>query len=224
MATIEQIKQLLDEQKEEIVAEITGKLEARLTDIDAKITTLTATSGEHTTNINSNTDRITQLENELKTLRDDLDDQVNRGMRNNIIIKGLPGKEDSAETKRKVVKILDELDNCQEGRTYLHEIERAHRMGDGEKDGRHIVVRVYNSELVKHFCKKARLLRMNDDSYKLNLEQQFSPTLTDRRNTAMLKRRELFEQRKITKGFVNYPAKLIVMYPGDTTYKVHEKF
>ena len=37
-------------------------------------------------------------------------------------------------------------------------------------------------------------------------------------------RKTLKSSKTITKGFVSYPAKLVVMYAGENTYKVHRDF
>ena len=72
--------------------------------------------------------------------------------------------------------------------------------------------------------KKARLLRLSDRTVRFSLEHQFSDLVTDRQNQAKIKRRELVDDGTIVSGFVEYPARLMVKYQGETTYKLYENF
>ena len=49
MATLDQIQQLLRQQKEEIVAEITNNIQQQLQDVNTKLTAITEQTNENTT-------------------------------------------------------------------------------------------------------------------------------------------------------------------------------
>ena len=146
-----------------------------------------------------------------------------------------PGDEKSwDDTKKIVAGVLAELDNSNDGTKYENLIERAHRHGKTEQQNtngdhysaknRTIYARLYNSEDVKYFVKKARLLRVANKRYTINVEQQFTEKLKTRRNDAMLERRKLLDEKTITSGFLDYPAKLMVKFTGDSKYKLHSTF
>ena len=80
-----------------------------------------------------------------------------------------------------------------------------------------IYTRQYNSENVKFYIKKARLLRLSDRTVRFSLEQQFSDLVTDPQNLAKIKRQELVNDSTIVSGFIEYPARLMVKYKGEKT-------
>ena len=77
---------------------------------------------------------------------------------------------------------------------------------------------------MKYFVKKARLTRVANKRYAISIEQQFSEKLKARRNMAMMKTRDLLADKTIISGFLEYPAKLMVKFTGDTKYKTHSVF
>ena len=237
MATIEQIKQLLKDQKDEIVAEITSKIQLQIQDVNDKLAAISERTDENSTYITDHGARIKTLEDEMRKVQDELDDQVNRNLRNNLVIKNVPGDEKSwDETKKVVADLLAELDEHNgDGNKYQALIERAHRHGKNEQSNangdhhyatknRTIYARLYNSEDTKYFVKKARLLRVANKRYTISVEQQFTEKLKARRNDAMLERRKLLDDKTISSGFLDYPAKLMVKFTGDTKYKLHSTF
>ena len=50
------------------------------------------------------------------------------------------------------------------------------------------------------------------------VEPQFGPITTWRRNQALKLRKEMKAKKEILKGYVDYPAKLMVLYPGAIKY------
>ena len=237
MATLNEIRELLNDQKNEIIGTLTAKIDS----LEVKLTEQQELINGHTTQLLDHETRLKRLEKDLKAVIEKqaktiakLDDQVNRSLRNNIVIRGLPGEEKMEETKSLVAKLFSKLDNGKPNdKTFEMAIERAHRQGDqgdnqdeGKKrDGpRHIVARLYCSEAVKHYEKQARLLRMADPNFHIQVSQQYSDAVTDRRNQAMIKRRELIDAGEINAAFLDYPAKLKVRKDGQKYFKLYQEF
>ena len=76
---------------------------------------------------------FTEKYNELE---DKIEDQINRGMRNNLIIKGLPEDENESweETKRIVSDTLRKFN--EDNSPAINQIERAHRSSAKKTPGR----------------------------------------------------------------------------------------
>ena len=69
------------------------------------------------------------------------------------------------------------------------------------------------------------LARKNYKTAKIFVDQRYGPDTTWRRNQAMAARKELKAQGAIVKGFVKYPAKLLVKYTlADEHYSTHKDF
>ena len=228
MATLEQIRKLLQEQKTDIVTSISEKITA----LDDKITSLTTISNNHTTQLTSHETRLAILEKDMQLTIEKQEDQINRSLRNNIVLKNVEGDEKAwEETKLVVAKILCRLegDDPQNADSYLSAIERAHRgkRSDQQRNRsspRTIYARLYCSEDVKNYVDKARLLRIANKNFQITVEQQFSELVQKRRNTAKMKRKELVANKEIVSGFVEYPTKLMIKRDGDLKYTLFEAF
>ena len=229
--TIRDYQGLLIEMKDSIITTLTLKID----ELDAKITRLTDITTAHADQLKGHEERITQLENDLKAvvekqkiIIEKQDDQINRSLRNNIVLKNVPGEDKNFdETKAVVAKLLCEMDNGEPtDESYINSIERAHRMGEVTSDGRPrpIVARLYCSEAVKHYVKKARIIRIQDKRYTIFADQQFSELITARRNQAMIKRRDLINAGTFASGYVDYPAKLMMKNKNDKYCKLYESF
>ena len=171
--------------------------------------------------------RALRLENE--TLKSDLDDQVNRGMRNNLIIKGIPeeDKEDDEATRKIVCEALATLTTEYAADDIEDLLDRTHRGGKRQRNNqgpeparpRNIYMNFISSFHVDHFMKAVR----TEKPY-FKLERQFSKPVTDRRNLAMLERRKLLTNKQIKSGYLEYPARLMVKSDGDENYRLHKDF
>ena len=112
------------------MTELSSKIQQQIQDVNDKLATLTEKTDNHGEYITDHRARIRSLEAELKKVQDDIDEQVNRNLRNNIVIKNMPGDEKTwEETKTVVAQLLAELDGRTDGENYLSLIERAHRHG-----------------------------------------------------------------------------------------------
>ena len=59
---------------------------------------------------------------------------------------------------------------------------------------------------------------------KVRCEFQYSPSLTKRRDEAMIQRRELKNNKDIVAGYLKYPDQLIVKYTGAKKYALHSEY
>ena len=224
MADINAIKELLDQQKKDIVADITAKID----NIDDKLNGVIETVNKHTDQLNNDHEpRIKKLEEDLKKALDKQDDIINRSLRNNIVVKGLAGDEANWEdTRTRIGELFGKLDDNKRADDFYHGlIERAHRQGKKEEGKtRTVYARLYCSENVKLVVKQARLAKIKDKRYPIRIEHQYSEALQDRRNEAMLKRRELLDGGMYTNIYVEYPAKLMGKKEDWQNYKHIEDF
>ena len=55
----------------------------------------------------------------------------------------------------------------------------------------------------------------------IRCSKQFTPDVHTRRKKALAVRHDLKLNNKITKGFIDYPAKLMVVLPGADRYSLH---
>ena len=59
----------------------------------------------------------------------------------------------------------------------------------------------------------------------VRVEQMFSTKLTTRRNTALLERKSLLENKSIASGFLKYPAVLMIKKDkGDKNYMLYKSY
>ena len=204
-----------------ITAELKVFVQNELAERDEKIHTLSVRIDEKDT-------EITELRGQLNTLRDDLEDQTNRSMRNNIILKGVPEteKEDTRELTKEILAnfsddqyTIDDLESC---------IDRTHRgkqlkttTARNRNTPRHIYIKFVSSRTVDDFILYGRK-RENGDGFRV--DRQYSMAVTKRRNEAMMTRKTLKENGEIVGGYVEYPAKLMVRRQGEKTYSLKQEF
>ena len=100
-ATIQDIAALLDQRfakfKAEMKMEILKELDQRMTNMDETITKNSMNISANTSSIEGisnlvehQNDIIEKLQKECDELKTDLDEQINRSLRGNIIVKGIP--------------------------------------------------------------------------------------------------------------------------------------
>ena len=236
MASLEDIRALLFQQKQEIVSEITENIHTQIENLTDRLDKLSNISNTHTNEIKSiendvatSVGRIELLEKKIEALESKHDDLLNRNLRNNLVIKNMSGDEKTwEETKQVVAKLLAELDggNPDSAPRYLSSIERAHRQGKKEEGKRRpIFARLFNSEDVKYFVKQARIRRVDDVRFSIGVDHQYSEPLMERRNAAKIYRRQLIDDKTIVKDFIDFPAKVVGKYPGkDEKYQVLKEF
>ena len=64
---------------------------------------------------------------------------------------------------------------------------------------------------------------LNNDK-KIFIEQRYGPDTTSRRNKALILRKELKAEKRISSGYVAFPAKLMVKKLGDERYTLYKDF
>ena len=72
-----------------------------------------------------------------------------------------------------------------------------------------------NSEYIKEI-----FANRNSTLKNVYCEQKYGPLTSWRRSQAMKKRRELLDNKLIEKGYVNFPAILMVLKPGNKIYEL----
>ena len=167
-----------------------------------------------------------ELKKQLEEAEATIDDQVNRSLRNTLIIKNV--KEETNETwsqTKEVVKnlLVRHLRFDRERVDYV--IERAHRgkvkVNTGINNHRNIYVRFIHWE-DSEFVKKgfANINRENRDM-KIRVCPMFSPKIQARQNNAMQTRRQLLTSGTIVSGYVEFPAILMVKTSKEAKYTKH---
>ena len=157
----------------------------------------------------------------IATLQHRIEDQTNRGCRRTLIVKGVneAPKETWNNTKQILTDTLADLCKIEDKNKLFRCIERVHRGGKVKKDDRkegkrdiHVLFFDWNdsqmilSEFLKHGRGKG-----------VYVEQRYGPDTTFRRNKAKEERRKLMNNKEITSGYVQYPAKLMVKFTRDDT-------
>ena len=174
-----------------------------------------------------------KFEEKIKSLEESIEDRTNRQLRETLIIKGIPEEdnEDWERTKQIIAEtISNNIDNLSYDDAY-NEIKRAHRehQNNIRKDKRHIFAAFYSWNLCEELKKKFRLIAIQNNEFKITIESKYGPLTTWRRNKALERRKLLKADNKILSGYVAYPAKLMVKYPGqddevNKNYTIHEDF
>ena len=171
---------------------------------------------------------ITNLVSENNDLKQAVDKQMDRSMRNTLVIKGLAlgnneqSWEDTEETLNKILLDNTDLDASHISRLF----ERVHRgkTSDKQPGPPLIFARCYDWRDTQMPISTFRNLNMKNKNLKVYVEQQHSPMITARQNEAMLVRKKLKKQNLIVSGFVQYPATLMVKKQGDSKYIRHSSY
>ena len=191
--------------------------------------------------------KIAHLENlptEMDELAEEIEDRTNRQLRETLIIKNVPEIDDEntgnmtknyLATKKLLAKVICEhinigYDEC------FDSIKRAHREADRSEElensrkGQRLIYAAFHSwdlsqEVIDVFREKC----INDPTFTISADQKYGRRTTKRRQLAFKLRKDLKAAGTITSGFVNFPAKLMVNYPGELrgpkkVYRLHTNF
>ena len=251
---VEELNSTLDKRFAELTVKLTETLTKHfdetfkkiLEDHSTQIQDLTARVDGHSQKINELTTRVSNAENTINQknevithLQQELDDQINRNMRNNLVIRGIPeAPEGEREDTRSIV--CAELAKLWNNDTFHnpyykfndddellapHEqieklIDRAHRGGKRNTRGpRNIYVKFLSSQTVDQF-----MISIRSTKVPYRIERQYSKAVNERRNTAMIERKRLKDANEIQAGYLEYPAKLMVKAVGENKYKFFKDF
>ena len=157
-----------------------------------------------------------------------LDDAINRSMRGNLVFHNVPEEKDEnpEATKALLANILADHFNKDQN-DVMYDIVRAHRSAakpDSNKC-RPIFVKFAREDVAEGInIDLSRRENKTKSGVYFKCTKQYIKALQDRRNDALVKRRELLDDNSIIKGFVEYPAKLIVMFAGQSKYSKHSEY
>ena len=252
--TIDDIRKLLKEENQKLENSMTEKLSAKLSDeiadlkktLDEQTATfnkrLTSTEKDlneiktsldyiytdnekNIRNIADLTNQVDQLKMDNTELKDQIDDQINRNMRCNLVFYNVPeteGKEFDS-TKLLLEKIIEE--NLKE-KTFDGAIVRAHRgkSSNFQKGRPRAIICKLNrddtADEIEYKFANLGMQRINN----VRCSKQFSPDVQRRRNEALLERKTLKEAKSIEKAYIKYPATLMVKKPNTAGYVKHKSF
>lgn len=246
MATLEEIKTLLESHKDSITNTITEKFEALDAKFGVRISKIESELDDKNIEIESLKARLLMLEDaestadadlhaRIDSLEAELDDQVNRGMRNNIILRGIAEEDNETWEMTKATTAEVIARHLQRDKSQVEaSIERAHRGGkkrtttssDGQPPPpRRIFARLRFSDTAQDIFTSFRELAVKKPNMPIRIEMQYSERVTRRRNEALLERKSLLHKKEIASGYVDYPAKLMVKRKkGDDKYILYQKF
>ena len=248
---LDDIKQLLEKNLGEINAKyenintridtLQESLDKTLTDIRADITTTSTTATDAQTLANANETKIQEILVVNEQLKEDvymlsaglektniqLDDQINRGLRNTLVIKGIP-RENKNETWDDTTAILiEEISRKLPNLTkewFENKIERAHR----STTTKNIIAKFVSwqdSELVKTSMISFNKNSKNKGNPAIIISQMFSPALTTRRNLALKERKDFIITNTTNDYILTYPANLLVREKGSKDqFKLYKEY
>ena len=148
-----------------------------------------------------------------------LEEQTDRSTRKTIVFRGIPEK-DGLEKDKKVTResVADAVAKAtlMKKEVVFKAMERVHRSGNPEnkkKKGKRDVFAVfYDWNQAQEVLWK---FRKNGRNSGIFIDQLFGKNTSYRRDLALQYRKELKDNGDIAKGFVAYPAKLLVKYDKD---------
>ena len=250
----DELKQLLNDNKTELLESFSNRLadvENQLTLNDERMTKLERTVNENNDVVKELESKIATLEEEnsqlksmalpkkIKDLEEKVEERTNRQLRETLVFKNVEEtntNESWAETKDLLAHLIS--DNV-DGITYEHaksQIKRAHRersrkTDDGKRKGtRRIFAAFHSWDMSEQIKETFRQKCINNRDYNIMAEQKYGPLTTWRRQKALEKRKRLKEEGIISSGFIDFPAKLMINYPGELNdqgkkiYRVYENF
>ena len=203
----------------------TNNLEESVKFLDNRVENIHTSVKSFETKLQDVTETNSILTKKIKVLEARLEDQINRSCRKTLIVKNVPEEvnETWEKTKKLVANILNKV--CKTNIKPEENIERAHRGKKNPilKKPRDIHISLFDwndaDDIISGF-KKYGL----SNPQRIFVEQRYGPDTTWRRNQAMILRKQLKEERKISSGYVAYPAKLLVKKFGDDKYSLHKDF
>ena len=170
---------------------------------------------------------------QISELSERIEERTNRQLRQTLVFSGIPeskqrnGKDESwGQTKSILANtIKNVLPDCTYDQAF-DMINRAHRSAPNvNKQGSRKIYANLNywddcEEIVNDF----RFKNFKNSNFNIYVSYKYGPLTSMRRNLALKKRGELKKDGIIVKGYVKYPAKLMVMYTADGKYEVNEDF
>ena len=188
--------------------------------------------------------KLKDLENvpvDIKKLSEDIESRTNRQLREALVFKNVPegpGEEESyKDTKELLATTISENVPDVTYDEALSQIKRAHREsghrldenGDPVRAGKRLIFAAFHSwdlcQVIETFREKC----IADRNFQISAEQKYGPKTNKRRQLALQLRKRLKDEGTITSGFLDFPAKLMVNFPGEVigrkkVYRMHTNF
>ena len=187
--------------------------------------------------VKANTDLAAQLkeaEAKILNLEESLENRTNRQLRNTQVWSNIPGENKEkwdvtratlASTIARISSNVGENEAITEAAA-LSMIERAHRGKPypNQTGPSPIYVAIdnwQNAQKIKSIMIKAGKSGVSEDIY---CNQKYGPRTNWRRKRALDVRKDLIQRGIIEKGFVDFPAVLMVQMTGENEYKEYKNF
>ena len=161
----------------------------------------------------------------FKQLEGKLEDRTNRQLRQTIVVKGLPEKQDEkwSDTRNILAKHISKAYDIEYKKVYSM-FERVHRGGgDGYNNSKKGKRDIY--ALCSHWDDSELLVWGSFDANKkkakkdrIFIDYKYGPLTTLRRGQALKKRKEVLDQKLYRNAFVKFPAVLMARKEGEDVY------
>ena len=224
---VENIKKIADE-----ALNIAKQNKADIVKVSAEVDSLNEKFNALNTEHNQLQVQSAAKDQAIKNLENKLEDTTNRHLRKTLVIKGVKELENEtwSATESVLAKTISEAtDGDVDEIAAARLIERAHRSRPNrQKQGRRdIFVKMYDWKDSEYLKAKFAKKNIKDRKFKIYCEQKYGPITSARRNEALKARKALKSTGAITRGYVAFPAKLMVKLPNDSVdakYRLHKDF
>ena len=207
-------KHELDEQKD-IITELQHTNIELKSQLDALCEKLSSFEDVKSASIN----KEAQLSNKINEIEELVEARTNRQLRQTIIISGINEREGETweETRELVAKTISKnlnmsFDTAGDMLNRVHRASRKDRMHPNKP--RKIYAALYCWDDCELLIEKFRKLNISGRT-SIRIDYMFGPKTSQRRNLAMVKRKELKEAGILKSAYVAFPARLLGKRPGD---------
>ena len=234
--TLENIQELLEKQKKDIISEIKSDLNEKIKLLEERVGESDKFISNNKNNIAELSERIAVMELAMKDQKNIIDnqmkqieDQTNRSLRNTLILRNLP--EETTEkswdqTKRNLCDHLGYYLNM-DTRHVANMIERCHRSTHSKENRvRPIYIRFFDWNDAQFVLNTISKLKSKDKNITFKIDQMYTNSVMERRNLALKARKELIQdpENSIIQGYLAYPAKLMVKEENGTKFTFYKAY
>ncbi len=204
--------------------EISTDNEKKIASLDERMQMLEESSSTQSTLQEEFLQREAGYKKDIDELKKNIDDQINRSMRGNLVFLGLPEDENENYNAKDVIanfifeNLYTEADNMHIN-TIHSSIVRAHRgkfHSDREKKGPRPIYAKFNRDNVAALYLRKSIVKQVSKTG-IRVKQQFTKSLQERIDNALKHRRELIEKKLVKKAYVEYPATLKAIRANSTS-------
>ena len=206
--------------------------ELSITKVSADIKTINDDYSKLKTELDDLKTNVSTKDTTIKNLESKLEDSTNRHLRKTLVFKGV--KELDNESWQMTETLLAKtISKATDGEVDENEaadmLERAHcsKPNRQKKGRRDIFVKLYDWKDSEYLKEKFANKNIKDRNFKTYCEQKYGPLTTARRNEAMKARKLLKSSGEIARGYIAFPAKLMVKLPSDSRdakYRLHHDY